>query len=793
MRFRISTVFRLTTLFFAGLLSLSAFTERIISGRDLLNYSASKEQRTEESSVWKWTGHGSLPVAFIPNAGQFDSRVDYAVQTGDKAVFFSAGALTLLLPEGDSRWAVKLNFVGARPDARPEGVDPTEAVFSYFRGRPDDWKTSLPAYARIQYRDLWPGIDLVYSSSPEGLKSEFVIHPGADPADIRIACHGVSSARIDEEGRLVMVTPGGEITDGTPLAYQLISGNQVRIPASYNIIARPENAGKPSGVRAAAERSDEAALTYGFDLGPYDPAQALILDPVILVAGGYLGGPGFDYAYGIAMDGLGFIYITGYTYSGASFPAFAGPDPTFNGGDVDAFVAKLDPGGKRLEYCSFLGGDNKDFAYGIAVDAERNAYIAGYTTSTERSFPVLKGPDLSANGLSDAFVAKISADGTRLEYCGFIGGADNDFGRGIAVDGENRASITGYTLSNELSFPVKIGPGLSHSGSSDAFVARLSASGQELEYCGYIGGTGSDDASGIAVDSQGSAFIAGSTTSTEGSFPVISGPDASFNGLVDAFVAKVNPSGASLDYCGYIGGSGEEEAIAIAVDAAGCAYLTGYTSSREDTFPVTSGPRLSYRGGPYDAFVAKVWPDGARLVYCGYVGGSGYDVATAVSVDDWGCAYIAGYTSSAEDSFPVQEGSDLVFHGAFDAFIAKVSESGTKLDFCGFLGGAEADFAQAIAIEKTGSGHIFVAGSTYADDISFPVNVDPGPGLSPVSSGKRDAFVARYDETSITVTRPNRYELWYSGFDENITWRSVGQVGRVRIEFSPDQGTTWQV
>jgi len=772
-------------------------------------------------------------VYFIANEGQLPEAVKFSLQAKDKAIFFGSDELTYFLPGVASSWAVKIKFIQPRPGVEPMPLGEPEASFAYFRGQSSDWKTNISAYGAITYSRLWPGIDLVYSRSPYGLKSQFVIHPGADVTQIAMEVAGAKKLETNGQKDLVIITPEGTIVEKAPQAYQEINGKRVEVKVTYKLFdpTAEENSSSQEALDSTLNnspeqknwRKDEARLgenlapvssfpfqegresefysqekrlvtgserhfIYGFSVDSYDSSQELVIDPVTLVSGTYVGGPSFDYAYGLALDNSGYVYLTGYTYSLSGFPRVAGPQLNFNGGDVDAFVLKLDPATSRIVYCGYLGGSDRDYAYDVAVDDDGSAYIVGYTASKENSFPVIKGPDLTHNGLYDAFIAKINPAGTALEFCGYIGGADNDFGRGVAVDGDKRAYITGYTLSNELSFPVKVGPNLTHKGNYDAFVARLKDSGEQLEYCGYVGGAGDDWSYGIAVDPEGGAYLAGATRSDENSFPVTSGPDLTFNGQVDGFVAKVEPSGEALRYCGYIGGDGEDGATAVTVDQSGCAYISGYTGSNENSFPVTFGPDLSYNGGFYDAFIAKVWPTGEYLVYCGYIGGSGYDVGNNVAVDDWGCAYVTGFTSSEPDSFPVKEGPELSLAGSFDAFVAKVVSSGSKLDFCSYAGGVAADYGQDIAVEKTGSGTIYLAGSTYSPGLSFPEKL--GPGFS--YQGKREALLLRFYENSITVTSPNGGEIWYSGLEKNITWRSVGEVGPVKIELSTDNGQNWQ-
>jgi len=705
---------------------------------------------------------GQLPLYFIENRGQMDERVAYYIQGHDKTLYFTSEGMTLVLtdpmadtnatnslahdshpqvtPQTESgqspsvqRWAVKLDFVGANPNVHPVGQDQTAAIVSYFHGAPDQWHTGLPTYARIIYPDLWPGIDLIYFGTVNQLKYEFVIRPGSDSTQIRLAYRGTTGVTINATGQLVASTPVGQFYDDIPVAFQETQdGQRINVTVAYAL----DTAGtEPS---------------YSFHLGNYDPTKNLVLDPAVLVYCGYIGGSDYDSGHSIAVDSMGNAYITGETDSTqGTFPVAVGPDLTYNGG-VDAFVVKINATGTALLYAGYIGGSDDDAGYGVAVDSAGNAYITGSTGSSEATFPVTVGPDLAfngSNGKNDAFVAKIKADGTGLIYCGYIGGIGQDGGYSIAVDKAGNAYVTGRTSSTETSFPVSVGPDLTYNGGSmDAFVAKVKVDGTGLVYCGYIGGSGYEEGWGIAADSIGNTYVTGYTSSFEATFPVTVGPDLTYNGGAwDAFVAKISGAGTGLTYAGYIGGSDYDRGHSIAIDESGNAYITGQTQSSEASFPISVGPYLTYSGGG-DTFVAKVNATGTTLVYCGYIGGSAYDSGTGVAVDGVGNAYIVGQTESTESTFPITGGPDLTHNGNRDVFVAKVTAAGTGLVYAGYVGGAGGDFGFSIAIDSEGSAYI--TGRTVSTETSFPVSV--GPDLT--FNGYEDAFVAKISAAGNVAT-----------------------------------------
>ncbi len=736
---------------------------------------------------------GKVPLYFIENRGQVDAAVSYYLEGEDTTAYFTPTGVTFALtgpaeapstasakavsgapgharrvsleerpgktpwsePEetAKQRWIVKLDFLGANPNVVPRGEAPIATKVSYFIGPKDQWKTGLRTFGKVVYKNLWPGIDLIYFGKGQQMEYDLVVHPGADPSQIRFAYRGAESVMVTQEGHLKVTTPVKVFGEERPTVYQEVDGKRVEITSSYNLF--PLNKGgqgvvPPNPNTLAPEgRGQGEGVIYGFNLAPHDTTRPLVIDPPVFVYVSYIGGGWPDAGGGIAVDSFGAAYVTGYTSSAEmDFPDIVGPDTTYNGG-YDAFVAKVKPDGTGLDYAGYIGGDSDELGLGIAVDSFGAAYVTGIVDATEveASFPVTVGPDLTYNGsYQDAFVAKVKPDGTGLDYAGYIGGSDDDRGHGIAVDSFGAAYVTGHTGSTEATFPVTVGPDLTSNGSFDAFVAKVLPDGTGFEYVGYIGGSVYEFGYGITVDSAGAAYVTGRTDSTEATFPDTVGPDTTSNGGADAFVAKVKPDGTGLDYAGYIGGSNHDLGTGIAVDSVGAAYVTGYTWSTEVTFPVAVGPDTTHSGVFSDAFVAKVKPDGTGLDYAGYIGGSGSDVGNGIAVDSLGAAYVTGYTDSTEATFPVTGGPDTTHNGGLDAFVAKVVPNGTGLDYAGYIGGSGSDVGSGIAVDSVGAA--YVTGTTRSTEATFPVTVGPDLTLNgdPTSTG--DAFVAKIEGTS---------------------------------------------
>jgi hypothetical protein len=417
--------------------------------------------------------------------------------------------------------------------------------------------------------------------------------------------------------------------------------------------------------------------------------------------------------------------VTGIT-SSTNFPTTAGASQTTNQGVVDAFVTKLNPAGSGLLYSTYLGGSDYDQALGIAVDVAGDAYVTGYTFS--RNFPITAGAFQTTNpGTSYAFVTKLNPTGSGLLYSTYLGG-EATFANAIAVDDAGDAYVTGRTYAN---FPTTVGAfQTTTQGSYDAFVTKLNPTGSGLLYSTYLGGTDYDVGNGIAVNAAGDAYVTGTTYSTD--FPITA---AAFQptGSYDAFVTKLNPEGSGLLYSTYLGGSSYDYGNGIAADAAGNAYVTGYTYSPD--FPTTAGAFQTTYHGSYDAFVSKLNPAGTGLFYSTYLGGSNTDAGQGIAVDAAGDAYVTGYTAST--NFPTTaEAFQTTNQSSYDAFVTKLNPAGSDVLYSTYLGGSGNDFGYGIAVDAAGAA--YVAGVT--NSTNFPTTLG---AFQTTNQGSYDAFVTK--------------------------------------------------
>ncbi len=554
-----------------------------------------------------------VSLLFVENVGQFDARVRFQARLGKETLWLTEDALWLTLANAPTAEThappratvtqkprasgVKLEFVGANPHPRLEAFDKKETRFNYLRGQnPADFQINVPVWGSVRYVDIYPGVDLLVGRARDAsLWWKLETRPGADLSAARLRVAGADAAAL-QNGVLRLTTAAGEIN--VPLLQIDTAISSRRTPQIQRVAAQTFEITAPFAPFAAALANNARS--------PDNTQNAAALSPVYAT---YLGGYFSDYGANIAVDSAGAVYVTGST-SSPDFPA--SPGEFYNGGDSDAFVAKLNAAGSALEFATFLGGVGDDlgddFGYGIAVDGG-GIYLTGWTNSV--AFPVTAGAyDTSYNGgYHDAFAAKLNAAGSALLYATYLGGTGREKGIAIALNGSGNAYVAGWTDSAD--FPtVAANSGFdAYQGGNDAFAVKLNADASALEYALLIGGSDTDEGYGLDVDAQGYACLAGATQSDD--FPLYSAADDTLDGGLDAFVSCVKPSGGDLFYSSYLGGSGEEQGKGVAIDNQRRAYVTGATTSTD--FPETGG---SCDDGDSHAFVAKVSASTLHYVAC---------------------------------------------------------------------------------------------------------------------------------------------------------------------------------
>jgi hypothetical protein len=468
-----------------------------------------------------------------------------------------------------------------------------------------------------------------------------------------------------------------------------------------------------------------------FDIAAYDASQTLVIDPVLTYAT-YLGGTGDDTGNAIAIDASGNAYITGATRS-LNFPQSVPPGQIqlVNKGNYDVFVVKLNAAGTALVYSTYLGGDGNDAGRGISIGANGEAFVTGYAAM---NFPLVNSIQAANAGGSDAFVAKLNANGSALVYSTYLGTPDPDAGNAIAADTSGNAYVTGVAGAN---FPLKNATQNANAGGNDVFVCKLNPTGTELIFSTYLGGKQSDIGNAIALDPANNAYVTGITYSTD--FTTVNALQSVNNGSdADAFVAKLSSAG-SVVYSTYLGGKDYDAGNAIAADAGGNAYVVGSTDSTD--FPKQGELQATLNGGS-DAFITKINSTGSALVYSTFLGGSDSETANGIALDTSGNAYVAGTTRSID--FPVVNAVQTANGGLSDAFLLKLSANGGELLYATYLGGTSDDVSNGLALDAQNSAYL----TGYTQSTNFPNKNQ----IQTSSGGAYDAFVAKISNSAPTPT-----------------------------------------
>jgi len=715
---------------------------------------------------------GKLPLSFEANDGQVDRQVKFFSRGSGYNLFLTSNEAVLSLSKSDKqsrhqaaasrkaakshlvreRAVVRMKLVGGNPAPQVRGLDELSAKTNYFIGAdPSKWR-SVSNFAKVEYKNVYPGIDLVYYGNQRQLEYDFVIAPGADPGAIKLAFAGTERLRIDGEGALALRTAGGELCMRKPVVYQEVNGGRKIVEGNYAL----------SGAREVR-----------FEVADYDPSRPLVIDPVLSYST-YIGGGGADLAEDIAVDSSGNAYITGTVYPAAFSYPIVNAYQTVGDGNYDAFVTKINPAGNVLLYSTYLGGNRLDNGWSIAADSSGNAYVTGSTSSwnfpTKNAYQAAKqdGSDF----LSDCFVTKLNTNlsgAASLIYSTYLGGFSNETGYGIAADSSGYAYVTGSTISSN--FPT-LNAFQGFQSREDAFVTKLNtnASGTaSLLYSTFLGGVGESFFDGdecgnaIASDSSGNVYVTGYTTSNN--FPTKNAYQSNHFAYQDVFVTKLNTNAsgaASLLYSTYLSGyhyllygkgeGGVEAGYGIAADASGIAYVTGYTDT--PNFPTKNAYQPTHMGGALDVFVTKLDTNacGANsLLYSTFLGGTApynnSEIGYGIAADSLGNAYVTGFTLStdfpAKNSLYPHRGGNCGIEPCADVFVTKLNTNvagAAGLVYSTFIGGSHDDRGFGIAIDS--SGNAYVTGRT--DSTNFPAN-NPDPDTNFIGADT-DLFVLKLSD-----------------------------------------------
>ncbi len=669
-------------------------------------------------------------LAFIKNCGQWDSRALYRAEAGNLVIWLTTEGVyyqffqrvdSTAVPEinrvdrrsliGDRQDELRMEqlsyrcaFVNANPAPQAFGTGELRQKHHFYIGDdPSGWRVNVPSYAGVTIAELYPGIDVTFYSADNGsLEYDFVVSPGADYRQIKLAYQGACELALVAEREILVKTPGHSHTEKIPSIYQVENGRRRSISGSF-VLSEPR--------LATFELSAD-----------YDPTKPVVIDPKLEYSS-YLASAQYEFISDIAVDAFGAAYVFGRT-NGISFPQLDSvPVPA---GPSDLFVTRLTPDG-AIDYVALIGGSDIDNEGGIDVDAQRRAYLCGYTFSDdyprENSFLPLH------NG-NQCVYSRLSADGSSLEYSGYIGGSNGSgTAEDITVDADFNAYIVGATSATDFPVLNAFQPNLNPSGYGiDAFVLKLNPTGSGLVLGTYLGGSGSDLSLQVALTADNRVIVAGATSSADfpKKRPFFDKVPSQYDD--DVFVSGLSATGDSLLFSSVIGTTDTEFLRGLAVDDSGCAFVSGWTWS--PYFPTRNSvlPYICCDG----VFLFKVGSAGDSLVFSTVLSSSGDEQGFQVAESN-GQPVIVGQAGATD--FPQQEPFQPS-RGA-DGFISKFTSNGDSLIFSTCFGGSAYDAVTSVAVGPDGA--IYVAGFTLSPD--FPVL-----NAFQHRCGDWDGFVAKFTD-----------------------------------------------
>ena len=759
-------------------------------------FAQQSSSRPEATPKMATANYGKLPLLFEKNQGQTDPRVKFLSSGPGYTVFLTGSEMVLSLRPSDvvnpdafktsatstsakaqavahtqsataaatpASVAMVFQLVGAKSNPEIVGESPLPTKANYFIGNdPNKWHTNVTTYGKVRYKDVYPGIDLVYYGNQRQVEYDFDVAAGADASQIQFDIQGADKLSVDHLGDLVLKKGTGELHFQAPVVYQESQGQRAKVAGSYSV---------------------SGTSRVGFKVAAHDSTKALVIDPV-LVYSTFLGGRSEDQAFGIAINSVGEAFVTGITTS-SDFPLATLGD--FNATQMRVFLAKLDVSGTTLLWADYIcGTSGNDYPQGIALDPQENVYITGNAYSSD--FPTVNPVQGSLTGNTDGFLSKVSADGATLVYSTYLGGSNWDYPTTVAVDGLGQATIAGYTQSTNFpvvnAFQSTILPNQNSYYGDYAFVSKFSADGSSLVFSTYLAGSQTNcinncypysEIYGIAADPNGNLYVAGRTDTQD--FPVSEGAYLVTNPSVlnyytdTSFVASFSPFG-ELNYSTYFGGTLYTYVFAVAVDANGSAYVTGSASSNT-SFPITTTSICDPAVSSCDsAFVTKFNPTGTELVYSTFLGPNNTTQGQRIKVDANGNAFVLAYSGNQSYSLvnPIE-----AFTGAGGSLIDEIDPTGATELFSTYLGADNGSNGVDLAVDSNSS--IYITGTTPSQD--FPVLQS---AFQSTSSGQDDVFIAKISQDTGAAFTVSPSLLQFST-------RTVGSTSSPRTAVIRNMGT----
>jgi len=655
-----------------------------------------------------------FPLSFEKNVGQGPAAVRFLAHTPAYSIYLTDAGAALRFngrAGNDSETLLQWSLVGSDKPTAIGGEIPLKEKSNYLIGKdPRGWHTDVAHVGQVRYSDVYPGVDVVFHGQLQKLEYDFVVAPSANPDGIRMHFEGAQAITLGKNGELQIRTADGTLEQQAPVIYQDIDGVRKPVAGGFRLI-----------------RNEGQLPDVAFDVPEYDTHHALVIDPVLLMFSTYLGGSLDDIGERIALDANGNIVIAGNTDNNGTvgFPGSGITGTTFHAADI--FVTKLSPDGSEVLFSTYFGTSGSEQLGGMGIDSQGQIVLDGVTDAS--NFPTVNPFQATSGGGKDCFIVRLNSTGDALLSSTYLGGSGDDACINLAVDGSDDVYVTGHTTSTD--FPTHAPLQSSQAGGGDVFAAKFDAPIAATSYATYLGGSGDDVATGIAVDAAGDLYIGGQTESSD--FPTANAVQSNFaGGFTDGFIAKLNGAGSALSYSTFLGGSFEDWVADIALAADGKLYVLGNTDSID--FPTVDPIKTIASDDLGDITLSRLDEAGDSLEFSTYFGGSSPDVGMSLAIDASGAIYLTGNTSSTD--FPNVEAFQSDYGGANgDAFVTKLNTDGWSVAYSSFLGGDQLDYAYGITVD--GDGNAYVTGLTLSSN--FPV-FEP---LQDSTAGDRDAFVSK--------------------------------------------------